>query len=167
MEADDAAPSRGTEGERRFGMDGYDTMDAARAARAVLQEAGYCATMKVHRVLYLAQAAAAACAEPLLAEPFRATSHGPVLASLLPLHRGRFVIGPEDARGWGTGAPVPHPLLADTARLCARVSSCALLDAIMGEGCVRAALRRGDMGEIAYGDMAAPWVLERLRRGRW
>ena len=42
--------------------------------------------------------------------------------------------------GMGDGAPVPHPLLRSTARLCARASSCALLDAIMGEGCARLSL---------------------------
>ena len=67
------------------------------AARYILEQRGRMSTMKLHKLLYYAQAWSLAWDEvPLFGEDFEAWVNGPVCKILYKKYKGRFDLYPED-----------------------------------------------------------------------
>lgn len=66
-------------------------------ARFILDELGSMTTMKLQKLCYYCQAWSMAWEEiPLIEENFEAWANGPVCPELYQLHKGRYVISPQD-----------------------------------------------------------------------
>lgn len=71
-------------------------------AASILENTGYVSTMKLQKLAYYSQAYSLVndhC--PLFEEGFQAWVNGPVCPELFGIHRHRYVIGPEELRGYG------------------------------------------------------------------
>lgn len=66
-------------------------------AKYILEQQGRISTWKLQKLCYYSQAWSLAWTEePLFPEDFEAWSNGPVCPELFYVHRGKFVVGPED-----------------------------------------------------------------------
>ena len=66
-------------------------------AKYILERQGHISTWKLQKLCYYSQAWSLAWTEePLFPEDFEAWSNGPVCPDLFHVHRGKFVVGPED-----------------------------------------------------------------------
>jgi len=69
-------------------------------AKQILNRLGRISTWKLQKLCYYAQAWSLAWTEkPLFYEPIQAWANGPVCPDLFFVHRGKFIIGPEDLPG--------------------------------------------------------------------